>query len=97
MTPKQRVLKKYPKAYTIRYAPRSVYVYAEPIEAAPRGMEFPARVIGFGGHCQGAWVNAAEEIARMEKSAKKRPNVSLRGDPPALSEERPSPKEGSTP
>ena len=60
MTPKQKVQKRHPRAYALRYGDLKVtwFVYLEPAKIEPRGMEVAAVVLGKGASARHAWADA---------------------------------------
>lgn len=68
MTPKQKVLERYPKAYAARFKDLDWFVYQRPLTAAPRGQFACAVSLGFGATSRGAWADAARRMTKVAKS-----------------------------
>lgn len=62
MTPKQRVVARHPKAYSVRYDGGTVCVYEKPAKAVPRGLMPHVVVLGVGGSTRDAWLDAAKRL-----------------------------------
>ena len=66
-TPKQRVVARYPKAYSVKYE-NMAFVYSKPAAAAPRGQMTAALAIGIAPSVRGAWLDAAARLPPREKA-----------------------------
>lgn len=67
MTPKQRVLWRYPRAYCVQYESMA-FVYQEPAEALPRGQLAAVAVLGTGRVPREAWADAAGRFPRKVRA-----------------------------
>jgi hypothetical protein len=59
LSPKQIVLRKFPKSYSVTYDLLS-FIYREPVNALPRGLERTAVILGRGFSARQAWEDAAK-------------------------------------
>jgi len=73
MTPKERVIKKHPRAYCAAYGVQ-VFVYKEPMTAQPRGKEQAAIALGSGTSYRHAWADASRRMKGSNAEVRDRPH-----------------------